>query len=346
MKRIIIGLAILGAIILSLTLLYPKYQMHFTKLDMKESSVDLYLSSTTQFNNVGQVLVDHGIFQSLDDFETYSDAFGYNANNFEAGKYRFTNGQKLKHVIYALKNGNQELKDCQIVFTYSQNIPSMVSKIHHHIEADSSVLVNYILSDSVIKKYGFTEETIISMFLPDTYEVGEWDMDEQEFVAFMAKQYRAFWNEDRLSKLRQLNLSESEASTLASIVMAEQSKLENEWSTIAGLYINRLNRGIKLESDPTFKFCWGDDLNGVQRLLFKHRDKDCPYNTYIYKGLPPGPIMLVSKKAIDAVLNYDQHDYIFMCAVGDGTGKHNFASNYRNHLKNAAIYRKNQFGSR
>ena len=205
-------------------------------------------------------------------------------------------------------------------------------------------LVNYILSEEVLKKYGFKEETIISLFLPDTYEIGEWDISAEEFVAFMAKKYKSFWNAERLAKAKKLNLTQSQVATLASIVMSEQSKLESEWPTIAGLYLNRLERGIKLESDPTFKFCWGDELNGVQRLLFKHRDKDCPYNTYLYAGLPPGPIMLVSKKAIDAVLNYEKHDYIFMCAVGDGTSKHNFASSYAKHLKNAAIYRKNQFG--
>lgn len=322
---------------------FPKYELHFAKTEMNADQVDVFIPSTARFIELRDSLVSKKIFKDSNQFATFAEAFSFNSSNMEPGKYTFRKGQKLKHIIYGLKNGNQEVKNTKIVFTYSQNIPSMVSKIHESIEVDSATLVNYIMSDEVIKKYGFKEETIIAMFLPDTYEVGEWDMDEVEFVDFMAKQYKSFWTTDRLSKAKALKMSQSEVSTLASIVMSEQSKLENEWPIIAGLYINRLNQGIKLESDPTFKYCWGDELNGVQRLLYKHRDKDCPYNTYIYTGLPPGPIMLVSKKAIDAVLDYKKHNYIFMCAVGDGSSKHNFASTYLQHQRNAIIYKKNQF---
>lgn len=336
-------------IIISLTILgfwaYPQYKLHFSEVIIHTNDVDVYIPTGFELEDVGNVLVEENIYSDTDEFNTFCLAFGYNKSNVTSGKYNFKNGQKLKHVMYALKNGNQEQKNIKVVFTYSQNIPSMVSKVCHSIEADSADLVDYILSDSVIKKYGFNTKTIMSMFLPDTYEVGEWDMTPQKFVSFMAKQYRVFWNTERISKAKALNLSQSEVSTLASIVMSEQSLIESEWPIISGLYINRLSQGIKLESDPTFKFCWGDELKGVQRLLFKHRDKDCPYNTYIYKGLPPGPIMLVSKKAIDAVLNYQKHNYIFMCAIGDGSSKHNFAKSYVEHLRNAAIYKRNQFGS-
>lgn len=343
MKKIFLLLLVVGAGTAAF-IGYPKYQLHFTTANLIADNVEVYIPTGSTLSTVNNLLVENGIFESGEDFTKYASEFGLDNSNIEPGKYRFSDGQKLKYVIYGLKNGNQEVKDAKIVFTYSQNIASMVSKIHASIEADSAELVDYITSDSVIKKYGFTAETMMTLFLPDTYEVGEWDMSAAEFVAFMAKQFKAFWTPERLAKANKLDLSQSETATLASIVMAEQSKLEDEWPIIAGLYINRLQQGIKLESDPTFKFCWGDELNGVERLLFKHRDKDCPYNTYIYAGLPPGPIMLVSKKAIDAVLNYQKHNYIFMCAVGDGTSKHNFASNYAKHLRNAAIFRKNQFG--
>ena len=343
MKKLILAvmaLIILGVIIVG----YPKFNLHTATVSLENEYVEIFIKSGSTNAQVGELLVLNKVFKDTDQYIEFADAFGYNSSNVEPGKYKFNKGQKLKHIIYGLKNGNQELKDTKIVFTYSQNIPSMVSKVYKSIEADSAELVEYIMADSTINKYGFKPETIMALFLPDTYEVGEWDISPEGFVAFMAKQYKSFWTQERLSKASQLKLSQSEISTLASIVMSEQSKLENEWPIIAGLYLNRLKQGIKLESDPTFKYCWGDELNGVERLLFKHRDKDCPYNTYIYSGLPPGPIMLVSKKAIDAVLNYKTHDFIFMCAIGDGTSKHNFASNYRQHLKNASIFRKNQFG--
>jgi len=114
--------------------------------------------------------------------------------------------------------------------------------------------------------------------------------------------------------------------------------VQKEWPIIAGLYLNRVRLNMRLQSDPTAKFCWGNELDGVQRLLDVHMQKDCPYNTYLYAGLPPGPIRIPSKKAIDAVLNAEDHDYLYMCAAPDNSGLHNFASNYNDHLKNAKLW--------
>lgn len=341
MKKIILVLGVI--LVLTIVLALPKYKVHFNKYTGEK--VEVFIKTGSGIDGIGSQLVSNNVFESISEFKSYANEFGYNSSNIEPGKYVIDSQVKFKHIIYGLKNGNNEYNKTNLVFTYSRSIPSMIQKVAPFIEADSAALVDYILSDSVIKKYGFTEETIISLFLPDTYEIGEWDISPEEFVSFMAKKYKEFWNENRKAQAKKLKLSQSQVSTLTSIVMSEQSRLENEWPIIAGLYINRLNKGMFLESDPTFKFCWGDKLDGVQRLLFEHRKIDCPYNTYLYGGLPPGPIMLVSKKGIDAVLNYKKHDYIFMCAKGDGTSEHNFASNYLKHLKNAAIYRRNQFNS-
>src|SRR5690606_37752980 len=113
-----------------------------------------------------------------------------------------------------------------------------------------------------------------------------------------------------------------------------------EWPIIARLYLNRISQGIRLQSDPTFKFCWGDQLRGTQRLLARHRDVDCPYNTYKIDGLPPGPICIVPAKVIDAVLNPADVDYIFMCAKPDYSGEHSFTSSGDEHVKNARAYQK------
>jgi UPF0755 protein len=195
------------------------------------------------------------------------------------------------------------------------------------------------MSAETMDKYGFKPATISALFLPDTYEVGEWDMTAEEFVIRMADEYKSFWTDERKSKAADLNLQQSEIATVASIVEAEQGRKSEEWSTIAGLYLNRIRKGMRLQSDPTAKFCWGDQLDGVQRLLTVHMEIDCPYNTYIYAGLPPGPIRMPSKKAMDAVLNAEKHDYLFMCAKpGDesgASGLHNFAATYSQHLVNA-----------
>jgi UPF0755 protein len=140
-------------------------------------------------------------------------------------------------------------------------------------------------------------------------------------------------------KLKTVGLNApSEAVTLASIVYSEQSRRAEEWPVIAGLYLNRIKQGVKLQSDPTFKFCWGDQLKGVQRLLAVHRDIDCAYNTYKIKGLPPGPIYLPPVGVVEAVLNPDKNDYIFMCAKPDYSGTHNFTASGAEHAKNATAF--------
>jgi UPF0755 protein len=163
-----------------------------------------------------------------------------------------------------------------------------------------------------------------------------YDTPAEEFVTRMEKQYVTFWNEDRISKLKKVGFDNPfEAVTLASIVYSEQSKNAEEWPIIAGLYLNRVNDGMKLQSDPTFKFCWGDELQGVQRLTYEHRERDCPYNTYIYKGLPPGPICIPPIEVVEAVLSPDKNDYLYMCAKPDYTGKHDFEKSYDAHKRNA-----------
>jgi UPF0755 protein len=126
---------------------------------------------------------------------------------------------------------------------------------------------------------------------------------------------------------------------VASIVYSEQSRDTEEWPIIAKLYLNRLNIGMKLQSDPTFKYCWGDELDGVERLLNKHKNIDCPYNTYLYSGLPPGPICVPPAEVVDAVLNPADVNYLFMCGKPGGQG-HNFAVSNSQHERNAAVYRK------
>jgi UPF0755 protein len=176
------------------------------------------------------------------------------------------------------------------------------------------------------------------MFLPNTYKM-YYDTDEKQFIERMSGEFKKFWTEDRMSKLKKVGLKKpSEAVTLASVVYSEQGRVPEEWPIIAGLYLNRINQGIKLQSDPTFKFCWGDKLDGVQRLLNVHRDIDCPYNTYKINGLPPGPICIPPTEVVDAVLNRDKNNYIFMMAKPDYTGRHDFRVEYADHEKLAKIY--------
>jgi UPF0755 protein len=339
LKKGIIALVVLVLIGLAGFILgKPYYDLHFRTSSL---SVDktIYIPTGSSLADIGDLLDADVLLKS--DFLSYADKLEFTEEKVEPGKYTFKANSKAKEIIYALKNGNQEIKDVRITFNNCKTIAEMAGKVAPAIEADSASITDYILDPATISKYGFKEETIVAMFLPDTYEVGEWDMTAQEFVQFMAEQFKAFWSDEgtaRGSKLAALNMSQSEVSTLASIVESEQGAFPQEWETISGLYLNRIRSGWLLQSDPTAKFCWGDELADTQRLLFIHMERDCPYNTYLHAGLPPGPIKMVSKKALDAVLNAEKHNYFFMCAKPDNSGLHAFANSLSEHNRNARAF--------
>ena len=312
---------------------WPMYQLHFSKIDLNQAKM-FYIPTGTTMDDLASQVEAEGILDK-DKFMKFSAELEFDDSKIEPGKYEVAPGMKIKNFIYALKNGNQEIKDVSVTFNNCESIEEMAGRVAPYIEADSSAIVNYATHPKTMEKYGFTAATMPSLFLPDTYEVGEWDMTAEEFVAFMAEQWKAFWNEERKAKREELNLSESEVATLASIIEAEQGIHTQEWKTIAGLYLNRVRLGMKLQADPTAKFCWGDELDGVQRILLEHLEKDCPYNTYLYAGIPPGPIRIPSKTAIDAILNAEDHKYVYFCARPDNSGLHAFAETYAQHLENA-----------
>lgn len=334
MKKLIVLIILLAVGIGGYFFGKPYYDLHFSTIKLEEDEKLIYIPTGSSLADISQLLDSEEIMDAAD-FMSFARKLDFTEDKIEPGKYLIGKGTKNKNLIYALKNGNQELKDVRVTFNNCQDIHDMAGKVAPYIEADSTEIVSYVLDPKTIELYGFRNETIVSLFLPDTYEVGEWDMSAQEFVQRMADEYKKYWTDDRKAKAAELKLKQSEIATLASIVEAEQGINTQEWTTIAGLYLNRVRTGMLLQSDPTAKFCWGDELDGVQRLLTVHMQRDCPYNTYLHKGLPPGPIRMASKKAMDAVLNAEDHDYLFMCAKPDNSGLHNFSATYAQHLVNA-----------
>jgi UPF0755 protein len=177
----------------------------------------------------------------------------------------------------------------------------------------------------------------LSLFIPDTYEFF-WDTPADQFISKIGKAYRNFWNADRKARAAQIQLSPARVSILASIVQQESNK-PDEWPVIAGVYMNRLSRGMKLQADPTVKFAVGDFA--LRRIRGNHLLVESPYNTYKYEGLPPGPIYMASKRCMDAVLNFQKHNYLYFCARADNSGYHSFAVNFEQHLQNARQYQRN-----
>ncbi|PKR81638.1 endolytic transglycosylase MltG [Brumimicrobium salinarum] len=312
------------------------------KKTINEQAVIFYVPTNTTLNELKSSLVNAKIIDDLDGFSSVLKYKEFNDKMIGAGKYSIAPKTKYKTLINGftlnnLGNGNKEL-EVKVTFNNCRDVKDIASKVSKQIEMDSAAFVNYILSDSILTKFGFNSAKISALFLPNTYHF-YWDTDHVEFIDKMAKEFKKFWTAERMEKLRKSGLkNQSDAVTLASIVYKEQDKYPSEWKTIAGLYLNRLQKGWKLQSDPTFRFCWGDELKGVERLTFEHRDRDCPYNTYIYAGLPPGPIHIPPASVVDAVLNAENNQYMYMCAKPDGDGLHNFARTLTQHNRNARAF--------
>jgi UPF0755 protein len=210
----------------------------------------------------------------------------------------------------------------------------MARNVSRQLMIDSTEVAKLINDTAYIQKMGYTKETLPALFIPNTYEV-YWDMSAEDFMARMQKEHKAYWNEKRMKQAEAIGLTPVEVATLASIV-EEETANQAEKPMVAGLYINRLKKGMLLQADPTVKFSLQEF--GLKRILFKHLEVDSPYNTYKYAGLPPGPIRVPSYQGLESVLNYTKHNYIYMCAKEDFSGTHNFAVTSAQHAANARKY--------
>ena len=309
---------------------------------INSSEVKVLLRETPTLSSLIETLVANNVLENGNEFRNYVVSTKIDSTDFAAGKYVILSGTKLSSLVNGfVKNaeghGNAEVK-VNVVFNRCKTIEDVGANISKCILADSASIVEYIKNEATLQKYGFTVEQIPALFIPQEYEM-YFDTDAEGFVAFMAERFKEFWTADRYSKLKSIGLtSPSQAVTVASIVYSEQSQMSEEWPIIAKLYLNRIQKGMRLQSDPTFKFCWGDKLDGVERLLNVHKAIDCPYNTYLYDGLPPGPICIPPAPVIDAVLNPAQVDFLFMCGKPGGQG-HSFAVTKAGHERNVAVYR-------
>lgn len=298
-----------------------------------QSKTELLIPNHASFNQVVDSLMQNNILIHEASFRQIAQLKGYN-KAVKAGRYMIQNNWNNLQLVNALRSGNQA--PVRLVINNVRTKEDLAGKIAKQIELDSLSILNQLRNPDVAEQYGFNANTIQAMFLANTYEV-YWNINEDKLLKRMHKEYNRFWNKERLSKANTLNLSPIDAITLASIV-EEETKAKSEMATVAGLYLNRLRKGMKLESDPTVKYAVGDFA--IRRVLNKHLKIDSPYNTYKNIGLPPGPIRTPELSTVKAVLNPEKHNYIFMCAKPDFSGKHAFAETLREHNNNANRYRK------
>ena len=255
------------------------------------------------------------------------------ANTYKKGHYVVEDGMNVIEIVRMLKLGLQTPVN---VTMNNVKIPAQLAgKLATQIEADSVEIVEVLTDKALAKELGFDSPlTMFSIFLPNTYEF-YWTVKPREFVERMYNEYKRFWEGGRDEKRKRSGLDRVEVVTLASIVYEETRKVD-EMPRVAGVYMNRLQTGMPLQADPTIKYAMQDF--GLRRILNRHLKTPSPYNTYLNRGLPPSPICMPSIEAIDAVLNYEDHEYLFFCARPTFDGYHNFAKNYSEHLRNARAY--------
>jgi UPF0755 protein len=249
------------------------------------------------------------------------------------GRYQLVDNATNRQVINLLKSGRQT--PLKLTFTNVRLRRELAAKLSKQIDAKPKQIDSLLSSPAYTRSLGFDTTTVLSMFIPNTYEL-YWNTSAQNLMQRMKTEYEKFWTPERDAARQKLGLTRVQVSTLASIVEAEQQQHADERPRIAGVYLNRLKRGMKLQADPTVVYANGDF--SIKRVLNVHLQKDSPYNTYKYGGLPPGPIDLPSIASINAVLHPEQNDYLYFCAKEDFSGYHAFATNEQQHIANARRY--------
>lgn len=301
-------------------------------LDGKKSKI-LFVKSTYSYEDLLAELYNENLIINHASFEWLAQQMKLK-ENFKPGRYRIMAKMSNRELINMLKYGNQE--KVKLVFNSSDRTNGqLIEKISEKLEIDAEELEDFFNDEVVLdEKCGLNKETIRTLFISGTYELN-WNTHLDELLELMKAEYKKLWTNERKNKAQKMNYSQSEVMILASIVQNE-SGIKSEQSKIAGVYINRLKKGMPLQADPTLIYAVGDFT--IQRVRNGDKEIDSPYNTYINKGLPPGPICIPYIQSIDAVLNYTKHNYIFFCAKPDLSGYSNFSSNYEEHQKYAKAY--------
>lgn len=334
MKRAFILFITLTIIVLSVSISWYYYQSLFGKNvpDLLDEE-HLFIPTGTSFDSL-LVLLEKGRFvKDVGSFDKVAGWMKFKRDYMPPGRFRIIGGWSNRDLIRHIRSGNQD--PVAVTFNNVRNIEELAGKVSDYIEPDSFEILQFINNEPLLRSLGYARETALCLFIPNTYEL-YWNTTVENFLHRMSRENEKFWQQnDRDGKADKLGLSRNEVYTLASIVEKE-TLLSSEKRRIAGVYLNRLDKGIRLQADPTVVFAVGDFT--IRRVLNKHLAFDSPYNTYIYTGLPPGPICMPEIESIDAVLTAEEHNYLFFCAEPGYTGAHAFAETLTGHMANARKY--------
>ena len=293
----------------------------------------IYIKTNATFDDVLDELYSQNIIDDHESFEWMAKEMDL-PENIHPGKYRIDAKMSNRSIVKMIISAKQEKVKLSLN-SQIRNKEQFIQYIDDKLEIDRDQLENFCDYDAVLlEKYHLNSKDFMSFIVPETYEV-YWTVGIEELFKPIEEAYNKVWTKERKAKAKAIGYSVSEVVIIASIVQSE-SAIKAEQQKIAGVYINRLKQDMKLQADPTIVFANGNF--DVQRVLSTDKEIDSPYNTYRYKGLPPGPICLVKPSAIDAVLNYSKHNYTYFCANPDFSGTSCFTSDYKVHMKNAAAY--------
>ncbi len=328
MKRFLTILSVTGFTILAVAAIVIWYIMFRPNVaDGKK----IFIPSGAGFDTVTDSIASGGILKNIVSFSVVARIKHYD-RYVKPGCYTIKRGMSNNSIINILKSGRQT--PVKVTFNNVRTLTDLAHKVGGQIEADSSAIMHFLSDPRNYQADGFTHETIISVFIPDTYEL-YWTTDAPQFYRRMLSEFRSFWNEERLKKAGGLHLTPVEVSIIASII-DDEVRMSDEKPRIAGVYLNRLRIGMPLQACPTIKFALNDFT--IRRVLDEHLKVESPYNTYRYRGLPPGPVRCPSKISLDAVLNAEKHDFLYFAAKADFSGYHHFSRTLAEHNRYASEY--------
>lgn len=335
-KKILLAILVIGLIVAAFFANFVYKAMLKPNTAFNNDEAYIYIPTNASYEDVLNQL--EPLLNDIDSFDDLAEQKKYNTN-IKAGRYAIKKGMTNNDIINSIRSKNLPIK---VSFNNQTSLEKLAGRISRDIEADSLSILNAMQDNAFLSKNGFNEATALGMYLPNSYEFF-WNTSAENFRDRMLKEYKRFWNAERIKKAEAIGLSLNQVIALASIVY-EESKEATEQPRIAGVYMNRIKIGMPLQADPTLKFAAYKlpeyENTIIKRVLNIHKEIESPYNTYKNKGLPPGLIAMPDISAIDAVLNYEKHKYLYFAADANRFGFHKFAKTLAQHNVNAREYQR------
>ena len=333
-KKILLAIALIGLVIAGYFAYFVYNAMLKPNTAFNNETAYIYVSTNATYDEVREQL--EPLLKDIDSFDALAVQKKY-TTNIKAGRFPIKKGMSNNDIINSIRSNNLPIK---LSFNNQERIEDLAGRIAQQIEPDSLSLLKAMTDSTFLKEKNFTKQTVLNMYVPNTYEFF-WNTSPELFRDKMLGEYYRFWNDSRQAKRKALKLSVNEVMTIASIVQKETAKVD-ERPRVAGVYLNRIRKGWPLEADPTVIYAKKLKENNfdqvIKRVLYKDLEIDSKYNTYKYPGIPPGPITMPDVSAIDAVLNAEQHDYMFFVADVKNFGYHKFAKTLAQHNANKRLY--------